>query len=309
MPPASPTLISLILLGKWLEARAKCQTADAIRALNAVRPATARIWRDGTERELPLASVRVGDIVVVRAGERVSVDGVIRQGANQLDESLLTESLPVSKAEGDQVTSGVINGDGLLRIETTAIGAETTLARIIRLVENAQMAKAPIQRVVDQVSAVFVPVVLDIALLTLVGWWLMGIAHRIGIVAFDKTGTLTEGKPRLVAHLPGGSLSADELLQLTASVQAGSSRLMAEPGINLAALAGQASELESTGRTVSWLADVTAAPQLLGLLAFGDTVKDSARKATMRSRRALSSSSIFKRLSSVTPKLPNFFHA
>lgn len=384
---AASIVITLILLGKWLEARAKHQTADAIRSLNALRPTTARVWRDSEERELPLVSVRVDDVVIVRPGERIPMDGIICHGNSQLDESLLTgESLPVSKEEGDQVIGGAINGDGLLRIKTTAIGAETTLARIIRLVENAQMAKAPIQRVADRVSAVFVPVVLGIALLTLLGWWLMGvgfevavinavsvlviacpcslglaiptaimvgtgvgahfgilikdaealeIAHRIDVVAFDKTGTLTEGKPRLVDYFPVTPLSADELLQWTASIQAGSShplahavtiaasdaglslltvdstqslpgrgmaatlethsgtncrrnlrlgssRLMTELGIDLAAFLGQARELERVGNTVSWLADVTEAPRLLGMLAFGDKIKESARVVVQR---------------------------
>lgn len=170
---SSATVITLVLLGKWLEQRAKRQTADAIRALNALRPATARVWRDGQEQELPVEQVRVGDEVVVRPGERVPVDGEVTDGRSHVDESLITgESLPVAKAVGDRVTGGAINKEGRLRLRTRAVGTETTLARIIRLVESAQAAKAPIQRLVDRVSAVFVPVVLAIAALTLGGWLL-----------------------------------------------------------------------------------------------------------------------------------------
>jgi len=168
---ASAAVITLVLLGKWLEARARRQTTDAIRALNALRPATARVRRGAVETELPVERVVVGDRVVVRPGERVPVDGVVSAGRSHADESLITgESLPVAKAPGDAVTAGAINADGLLEITTSAVGAETTLARIIRMVESAQAAKAPIQRIVDRVSAVFVPVVLAIALLTFIGW-------------------------------------------------------------------------------------------------------------------------------------------
>jgi len=169
----SAALITFILLGKWLEARAKRQTTEAIRALNALRPDRALVRRGGKDAEVPLASVVVGDLVVVRPGERVPVDGEIREGRSHVDESLITgESLPVAKAAGERVTGGSINAEGLLLVETRAIGAETTLSRIIRMVENAQAAKAPIQRIVDKVSAVFVPVVLGIALVTLLGWGL-----------------------------------------------------------------------------------------------------------------------------------------
>ncbi|HYE51872.1 MAG TPA: heavy metal translocating P-type ATPase [Azospirillaceae bacterium] len=172
---ASAVVVTLVLLGKWLEGRAKRQTTEAIRALTALRPETARVRRGGTEREVPLADVRVGDLVVVRPGERVAVDGRVAEGASHVDESLLTgESLPVAKHPGDKVTGGAINGDGLLLVETTAVGAETVLARIIRLVEGAQAAKAPIQRLLDRVSAVFVPAVLLVALATFAGWLLAG---------------------------------------------------------------------------------------------------------------------------------------
>ncbi|SFG27082.1 Cu+-exporting ATPase [Duganella sp. CF458] len=171
---ASAVVLTLVLLGKWLEARAKRQTASAIRALQDLRPATARVRRHGEpDADLPIDQVRVGDIVVIRAGERVAVDGDVVDGASHVDESLITgESLPVAKQLGDHVTGGAINGEGLLLVRTGATGAETMLSRIIRLVEDAQSAKAPVQKLVDQVAAVFVPVVLVIAALTFAGWWL-----------------------------------------------------------------------------------------------------------------------------------------
>ena len=168
---ASAAVITLVRLGKWLEGRAKRQTTDAIRALNALRPATARVRRDGVEIEVAIDKVVLGDQVLVRPGERIAVDGEVVEGRSHVDESLITgESLPVAKVVGDKVTGGAINAEGALTVSTLAVGAETTLARIIRMVESAQAAKAPIQRVVDRVSAVFVPVVLSIALVTLVGW-------------------------------------------------------------------------------------------------------------------------------------------
>ncbi|QAU35956.1 copper-translocating P-type ATPase [Janthinobacterium sp. 17J80-10] len=180
---ASAVVITLVLLGKWLEARAKRQTTAAIRALQALRPAFARVRRDGVDADLPVAQVRVDDLVVVRPGERIAVDGVVEEGTSHVDESLITgESLPVARYIGDKVTGGAINGDGLLLVHTSAIGAETALARIIRLVESAQAAKAPIQRLVDKVSAVFVPVVLLIALATFVAWSLAGAASETAII-------------------------------------------------------------------------------------------------------------------------------
>ncbi|MGX7001264.1 heavy metal translocating P-type ATPase [Caballeronia sp. KNU42] len=174
---AAAVVITLVRFGKWLEARAKRQTTDAIRALDALRPERARI-RDaatGTERDIALADVRNGDVAIVRPGERLPVDGVIREGRTHVDESLITgESLPVAKETGARVTAGSINGEGVIAVETTATGAETTLARIIRLVESAQAEKAPIQRLVDRVSGIFVPVILVIAVVTLAGWLLMG---------------------------------------------------------------------------------------------------------------------------------------
>ena len=168
---ASAAVITLVLLGKWLEQRAKRQTLDAIRALHALRPTTARVRRSGVEQEIAVEQLVVGDLVLVRPGDRIAVDGEIVQGQTHVDESLLTgESLPVAKGPGERVTGGAINAEGALEVRTLAVGAETTLSRIIRMVESAQAAKAPIQRLVDRVSAVFVPVVLLIALATLAGW-------------------------------------------------------------------------------------------------------------------------------------------
>lgn len=170
---AAAVVITLVLLGKWLEARAKRQTSAAIRALQALRPATARVRRGGAEVDVPIAAVRVGDLVVLRPGERVPVDGEVVEGESEVDESLVTgESLPVPKRPGLRVTGGAVNGTGLLLLRTVAVGAETTLARIVRLVESAQAKKAPVQRLVDRVSAVFVPVVLAIAGLALLSWGL-----------------------------------------------------------------------------------------------------------------------------------------
>jgi len=282
---ASAVVVTLVLLGKWLEGRAKHQTSAAIRALQALRPDTARVRRLGGDIEIPINQVVVGDQVLVRPGETIPVDGMVVEGATHVDESMLTgESLPVSKQAADKVTGGSINGEGLLLIRTDAIGHETMLSKIIRLVEDAQAAKAPIQRLVDSVSAVFVPVVLLIALATLVGWWLysgdvqvaiinavsvlviacpcalglatptaimvgtgvaarygilikdaeaLEIAHKVSVVAFDKTGTLTMGKPELIEAIAVDA-DSDRLLQLAASVQAGSEHPLARAVQNAA---------------------------------------------------------------------------
>jgi len=375
---SSAVVITLVLLGKWLESRAKRQTSDAIRALQALRPETARVRRDGIDIDVPVAELAVGDLVVVRPGERVAADGRVEDGRSHVDESLITgESLPVAKQAGDRVTGGALNAEGLLLVRTQAVGAESTLARIVRMVESAQAGKAPIQRLVDQVSAVFVPVVVGLALLTLLGWgfatgdWSAGvlnavavlviacpcalglatpaaimvgtgaaarrgilikdaqaleIAHAVRVVAFDKTGTLTEGRPQLAAAEPAADagLTGDALVALAAalqsgsehplaaavlaaatqpleaatevralpgrgiagvvdgqSLQLGSTRLMDESGLARGALEAHALELQSEGRTVSWLAGRRGdAPwRLLGLLAFGDTLKPGAAAA------------------------------
>ena len=165
-----------MLLGKWLESRAKRRTLAAIDALRGLRPETARVRRGGTELDVPIGQLAVGDLLVVRPGERVPSDGEIVEGRSHLDESLLTgESLPVAKAVGDKVFAATINGDGLLRCKATGVGAHTLLAGIIQLVEQAQGSKAPVQRLADKVAAIFVPVVTTIALLTFAYWmWSYG---------------------------------------------------------------------------------------------------------------------------------------
>ena len=373
---AGAAVITLVLLGKWLEHRAKRQTTEAIRALQALRPERARVRRDGQEIEVAVESVRVGDMVVVRPAERVAADGEIAEGATHVDESLITgESLPLAKGPGDRVTGGSVNAEGLIVVRATAVGAQSVLARIIEMVETAQARKAPIQRLVDQVSAVFVPVVLGIAGVTLLAWGLgtgdweravldavavlviacpcalglatpaaviagtgvaaqhgvlikdaeaLEIAYRVRAVAFDKTGTLTVGKPALAALEPaGGERSA--MLALAAAVQSGSehplakavmaaakkealavpaatdvkvtpgrgiearlgerrlavgsSRWMRELGVDLAPLADRQAALERQGLTVSWLAEVGAAPKALALLGIGDELKPEAAQA------------------------------
>jgi Cu+-exporting ATPase len=376
---ASAVVITLVLLGKFLETRAKRQTTEAISALNALKPDTARVRRNGMDAEMPIHQVVLGDLVVIKPGERLPVDGAVLEGSSHVDESLITgESLPVTKDVGDKVTGGSVNAEGLLVVKTTAIGSESTLARIVRLVESAQAKKAPIQRMVDQVSAVFVPVVMVLALLTLLGWGLgtgnwetailnavavlviacpcalglatptaimvgtgvaarhgilikdaeaLEIAHRIKVVAFDKTGTLTEGKPELVAF---DAIDGDRhaLLSASAAIQAGSehplakavidaaqreqapkleagkvravagrgmaatvngrdlrlgsTRWMDELKVDFSALKAKADSLQAEGRTVSWLADVSDVPVLKGLLAFGDTIKPTAKQAISR---------------------------
>jgi Cu+-exporting ATPase len=172
---ASAVVITLILLGKWLEVRAKRQTTQAIRALQALRPQTARVRRDDLEIEVPVDAVRVDEVVVILPGERIPVDGEVIEGASHSDESLITgESVPVVKEVGAHVTGGAINAEGRLVVVTHAVGAESALARIIRLVEDAQAKKAPIQRIVDRVSAIFVPIVMALAVLTWLGWGLLG---------------------------------------------------------------------------------------------------------------------------------------
>ncbi|MDP3189223.1 cation-translocating P-type ATPase [Limnobacter sp.] len=172
---ASSAVITLVMLGKWLEGRAKRQTTAAIAALQALRPDTARVRRNGVDKTIAMAEVQLNDEVVVRPGERIPVDGLVLEGSSHVDEALITgESEPVVKAVGNKVTGGAVNLDGLLLVQTSAVGTETTLARIIRLVEDAQAAKPDIQKLVDKVSAVFVPVVLVIALFTLLGWGVLG---------------------------------------------------------------------------------------------------------------------------------------
>jgi Cu+-exporting ATPase len=181
---ASAVVISLVMLGKWLETRAKRQTTAAIRALHALRPALAHLMlKNGEQADVPVGELLLGDRVVVLPGERLPADGVLQEGRTQVDESMLTgEPLPVSKQAGDALTGGSINGDGRVVMCVSAIGRDTVLSRIIALVQDAQAAKAPIQRLVDQVSAVFVPVVLVIALATLLGWLAMGEPLEVALI-------------------------------------------------------------------------------------------------------------------------------
>lgn len=177
-------ILTLVALGKWLEARARGETGAAIRALAGLRPATARRLREGREEVVPVSAVAVGDELVVRPGESFPADGVVVTGNSAADESMLTgESLPVDKGPGDPVTGGTLNQGGMLTVRATRVGADTALSRIIRMVRDAQASRAPIQRQVDRVSAVFVPVVVVVALATLAVWWLaVGAGFTSGMI-------------------------------------------------------------------------------------------------------------------------------
>jgi Cu+-exporting ATPase len=164
-------IITLIVLGKYLEARAKGRTSEAIKKLIALRPKTARVIRDGREENISVDEVAVGDLVMVRPGEKMPVDGVVISGRTSVDESMLTgESLPVEKGPGDEVVGATLNKAGMIKFEATKVGRETALAQIVRLVEEAQGSKAPIQRLADRVSSIFVPAVIAIAVITFFGW-------------------------------------------------------------------------------------------------------------------------------------------
>jgi Cu+-exporting ATPase len=373
---ASAVVIALVLLGKYLESRAKRQTASAIRALEALRPERAIQVIDGREQDVAITALKLNDLVLVKPGERFPVDGEVVEGQSHADEALISgESLPVPKQPGDAVTGGAINGEGRLLVRTLALGAESVLARIIRLVEDAQAAKAPIQKLVDKVSQVFVPVVLVLALATLIGWWLYGAplevalinavtvlviacpcalglatptaimagtgvaarhgilikdaealerAHEVSAVVFDKTGTLTSGAPK-IAHLAAVDGNEAALLQQAGALQRGSEhplakavldacaeqglnvadvsasqsltgrgiagtldgrqlalgnrRLLEETGLSTGDLADSASAWEAEGRTLSWLIEQGPQPRVLGLFAFGDTLKPGALQA------------------------------
>ena len=373
---ASAVVIALVLLGKYLESRAKRQTASAIRALEALRPERAIRVVDGREEDVAISALKLGDQVLVKPGERFPVDGEVVDGQSHADEALISgESLPVPKQPGDKVTGGAINGEGRLLVRTVALGAESVLARIIRLVEDAQAAKAPIQKLVDKVSQVFVPTVLVLALLTLLGWWLYGAsleiaiinavavlviacpcalglatptaimagtgvaarhgilikdadalerAHAVSAVVFDKTGTLTSGTPK-IAHLAAVDGNESLLLQQAGALQRGSEhplakavldacseqglnvadvsasqalpgrgiagtldgrplalgnrRLLEDSGLDAGALNASAKAWEAEGRTLSWLIEQGAQPRVLGLFAFGDTLKPGALEA------------------------------
>ncbi|MFK3972434.1 heavy metal translocating P-type ATPase [Pseudomonas sp. NPDC087358] len=373
---ASAVVIALVLLGKYLESSAKRQTASAIRALEALRPERAIQIIDGQEHDVAISALKLGDQVVVKPGERFPVDGEVIEGQSHADEALISgESLPIAKQPGDKVAGGAINGEGRLLVSTQALGAETVLARIIRLVEDAQSAKAPIQKLVDTVSQVFVPVVLLIAVVTLIGWLLAGAsaqaalinavavlviacpcalglatptaimagtgvaarhgilikdaealerAHEVTTVVFDKTGTLTSGTPR-IAHMIALDGDENALVQLAGALQRGSEhplaravldvcserklrteditqsrslagrgiagtlhgrdlalgnmRLVQESQLDSATLGDTAQQWEAEGRTLSWLIELSPQRRVLGLFAFGDTLKPDAAQA------------------------------
>jgi len=196
-------IITLIKLGKFLEARAKGRTSEAIKKLMGLRAKTARVIRDGMEAEVSIDDVRVGDVVLVRPGEKIPVDGVVVEGRSAVDESMLTgESLPVEKKQGDAVIGATLNKLGLLKFEATKVGRETALAQIIKLVEDAQGSKAPIQKLADQVSAVFVPVVIVIALLTFAGWYFFGSALPVNADTDNFTRALINMVAVLVIACP-----------------------------------------------------------------------------------------------------------
>jgi len=186
---SSSAVLSLVLLGKYLEHKAKKRTTDALRALEHLKPAVATLFQNGQWLEVKAETVQKGDLVLVKPGERIPVDALVEQGQSHVDEALISgESVPVPKTLADKVTGGSVNLDGVLQIRATAVGAESTLSRIIQLVEQAQGAKAPVQALVDKISAIFVPAVLIIALVTLLGWgfmtddWVAGILHAVAVL-------------------------------------------------------------------------------------------------------------------------------
>lgn len=247
-------IITLIKLGKYLEARAKGQTSDAIKKLMGLRVKTARIVRAGEEMEVPTDQVQVGDIVLVRPGEKVPVDGVVVEGRSSVDESMLTgESLPVEKSPGDPVIGATLNKLGNIRFEATKVGKDTALAQIIRLVEDAQGSKAPIQKLADQVSAVFVPVVIGIALVTFLIWYFLVPAEPMTSMASMEGGPsqFTRALINMVAVLVIACPCAMGLATPTA-VMVGTGR-GAETGILLKS--GEA--LERAGRLTTIVLDKT----------------------------------------------------
>jgi P-type Cu+ transporter len=188
---ASAVIITLILAGRYLEARARGRAGDAIRRLISLQPRTARIERNGRTLEAPIERVRAGDLVLVRPGERVPVDGQLVEGSSWVDESMISgEPLPVEKSVGDEVVGGTINGSGAFTFRATRVGAETLLARIVRMVEQAQAAKLPIQALVDRVTHVFVPVVIGLAMLTFAAWLLLGPAPALSFALVNAVAVL-----------------------------------------------------------------------------------------------------------------------
>src|SRR5438445_681280 len=253
-------VITLVALGRWLEARARGRTSEAIRRLVALAPRTARVLRDGVEVDVPTAEVVVGDLVRIRPGERVPVDGELVEGASAVDEAMLTgESLPVDKAPGAPVFGGSVNRTGSFVFRATRVGAETTLARIVRLVEEAQGSRAPIQRLADRVAAVFVPVVLLIAAATFVGWWAFGPSPSVVYALTNAVAVLVIACPCAMG------------LATPTAIMVATGR-----GAELGVLVKSAEALEAlaqAGKTVVYLA---VAFRPLGLVAVADTLKPEA---------------------------------
>lgn len=180
---ASAIVITLILLGKTFEAVAKGRTSEAIKKLIGLQPKTARVIRDGVEVDLPIENVKIGDIIVVRPGEKIPVDGVIVEGNSSIDESMITgESIPVDKSVGDEVIGATINKFGFFKFQATRVGKDTVLSQIVKLVEDAQGSKAPVQRLADRISGIFVPIVIGIALITFIGYYLIQGNFNTGLI-------------------------------------------------------------------------------------------------------------------------------
>src|SRR6266508_4868233 len=227
-------IITLIRLGKFLEARAKGRTSEAIKKLMGLRAKTARVIRAGLEAEVPADDVRVSDVVLVKPGETIPVDGVVIEGRSAVDESMLTgESMPVEKKPGEPVIGATLNKLGLLKFEATKVGKETALAQIIKLVEDAQGSKAPIQRIADQVSAVFVPIVIGIALLTFAGWYFFGPLLPINADIDNFTRALINMVAVLVIACPcamGQAITSTATILISARVKLSISALIGSDG-------------------------------------------------------------------------------
>ncbi len=257
-------IITLIKLGKFLEARAKGRTSEAMKKLMGLRAKSARVLRDGLEVDVPFEDVRVGDLVIVRPGEKIPVDGVVVEGRSSVDESMLTgESMPVEKGPGDQVIGATLNKLGSLRFEATRVGKETALAQIIRLVEEAQASKAPIQKLVDRISAVFVPVVVAVSLLTFLAWLLFGPPLPINA----DISVFTRALIKMVAVLVIACPCAMGLATPTA-VMVGTGK-----GAELGILLKSSEALEKAGRITSVVLDKTGTitrgqPAVTDLFAF-----------------------------------------